>query len=559
MSTSTLSSVHPALIFKPRTESNPTYVPTDIYPNTGNRQVLLNNTTHQEVEFEVPTEVFNLARSILQFDLKYTDSTAGTQAITDPLKNLDLFVDRSCISLIERIEVRTRSGVILLDQDYQQMISKIMNTYCASESCYKKQHGKWNDFDRFAAAKDWLMTEKADDLQHHADKFLQNMPSCTLVQKGYLPKTTNDRAANVLPQTFRYNIPLGHFKQSFLSVDKDLYFGGQVLIIKITFAPMNDWVTRGRLPASKMAIDPYSAAVGTADNARLTTNFMPPDAKHNVISKVAASVGEPLNHDEGPWNPDDFLNANDSGVSPGLNTSGDNTMTLTIENLNMRLMRETNPALVVAVKNKVNSSEGLSFFFPEVFVWRETRTLTADTPTNISHLIRLNRSHGLRLQGHYFLAVPYLTVPAGFTGAMATYNNGTRQFGVDGKAYRAAPIRQVKSSLNNRPLQQRTMIVVNDSEIPMNDTYDELSCFFKASLADSQQRHLANFCIPQRYDGFSAMKKDWTNVVSGLPLADDVQIVHEPKVEVKGTQMVLWFLAICQRSCTIGTDRITKV
>jgi len=137
MSTGTLSSkIHHSLDYRARLQSDPRYDLSDVYPQTGQRHLNVSSQNTNIVEFELPPRCINLARSKLEFDIQIELEAKMALAAQDDT----VHARTDCLSLIDRVEVFTRSGVRLMDLERQQLWSKLSNTYFASPDMYTKKN-----------------------------------------------------------------------------------------------------------------------------------------------------------------------------------------------------------------------------------------------------------------------------------------------------------------------------------------------------------------------------------------------------------------------------------
>jgi hypothetical protein len=207
-----------------------------VLPISGTSDITLSTGSTQELTFELPNKVYNLARSSLDFNLNAPLTTSKANC----LHSLGQ-------SAIDRISIFTREGVFLTDMVNFAQFSRVVTPLVTKHDDFMD-----NDSSRGAASE---AAAKLADKGHNAFK-------CDAV-RGAAAAGVSDRQGQrlaaggaalesnsesyVSPQYFvtsavggalnvNYSIPLSEIHHSLCSVDRVMYFG-QSLMLRVHFAP----------------------------------------------------------------------------------------------------------------------------------------------------------------------------------------------------------------------------------------------------------------------------------------------------------------------------------
>lgn len=515
--------IHHALDYRIKTKAKPKYNLSDVYPQTGRRDLTIFSNKSNQLEFELPPRCINLARSKLNFDLEVQPGTV--------LAGGKLCVRTDCISFIERVEVFTRSGVRLMDLDDQQLWSKLSNTYFQDPSKYqiaKSDTRSFLDNPTKKSAKPWLQIKgeypisivEAKDGSAVLNPQQLNKDSLPDPTTGLQTWTTIDAAAQ-LNYRIPFSLDLGHFRDSILAIDKTLFFGGQVLIVKITTAPYADFLGQTTI-SEEGKIRKFDSADGNHESSDT-----------NVLTCTSA------------------LAAN-SGVVP-LRTS-----TVKFQNITLRCAFESNPSLIANIKQKV-MSKGLSIFVPFVYAFREARTGSGSGKQ--STIVRLNRGHGVRLHRLVYTQVPNIALTAQWRdqeskfGTQQAYQEVKDSDSLDGKS----SIKSYYTTLNNRRLQERDIVIQDSNFFFPEDSWDYVKDCCEGSLVKSQSDALHNWCHIEDMVGYHVGDDDSYNTMNGLPLSDDLQYAVHADMQSNQDKTTHYVFAVCQRALDLRADNITLV
>jgi len=565
---SVVSKISSTLDYRARLQSEPRYELSDIYPQTGNRSLELNRNSEQSTEFELPPRCINLSRSVLEFGLAI-DLTNETADQKIGLNGATISLRRDCASLIKRVEVFTRTGVRLMDLTHQQLWGCISNSWFADE----KQYEALNNADytnnqayRTMKAQPWMVLGSDEAPSENKNTTIQNDAE-SLIQYGRHVFVDDDRypengddlyygpgdlARAVINEgksrSFykKYYLDLAKFRESILAVDKSLFFGGQVLMVKITWAKWSEWVCAG--------------AASTGDKPVLSSGQ---EKLVSVTPGVAASKLQVLQESCAAQIGAKRVTTN-NGVQTAA-TATDLSCAIRLEDVSLRCAFETNPVIISQIKSKVMSAGGLKLFFPYVHCFKETRTISGDNQLS-SVITRLNRGYGLRLQR----IVSTATQNHGGSSA-GLFGEHYAIFGIDGlhqvtseNKLTAAKniIKSYYTTLNNRRLQERDIVVLDGNNRLTPDHYNQHKHLVMGSVANSADDILDKFAHCDVFDAYRADKEDFTNVVAGLPLSDDMQHTINAvvqKIDANTSQTNFYTFAVVQRSLQLKPDSITVV
>ena len=513
-STKTLATkIHHTLDYRAKTQAVPRYDLSDVYPQTGNRTLQLSDTKTNILEFELPPRCINLARSKLEFDLEAdyqvtTETKDGGAAVVPQVPKISVKTD--AISFIDRIEVFTRSGVRLMDLDRQQLWSKISNTYFQDANEYPVSHSVGDAVFEQKHAQPWLSKREDDD----AATGVVGVKSVS--KKGLKAFTTRvlDEVKLVADGSQSnkslggWSLDLGQFRDSILAVDKTLFFGGQVLNIKLHISGYSDFL---------------HAQVG--------------DTAVNAASETVPLIGD-----------------------ENISSTGDGKIKCTkvqMKNITIRSAFESNPVIIAQIKQKVMSKSGLSLFVPYTYFIEQSNV---EPKGRQSMITRLNRGYGIRLHRLVTTVTPNHINEAVKLKQQLSKSETCQLWDLnDANQVKAqSKIKDYYTSLNNRRLQERD-VVINDGSKYALDSYNYTKSSLKGTLISTPAAHLENWCHVDSFDGYDATAKDHINVVTGLPLSDDMQYTFHANLNALSSKVTFTTFAICQRSLLLKADSITIV
>lgn len=169
-----------------------------------NGAVVLDPAVVSDVVFEVPATVLNFARSYLSFVVNFPAQGGGVAS----------FINLNGCSPISRISVSTRTGVNIVDiNNFQNfMLTTRMATTPLEEYIQSDVPG--------AAAAAITQTDGV------APTSLANLA----------PFMAQTSALNTAMQT-RFHLPLSCIAHSLFTLDRNLYFGGEILTFRVSFGP----------------------------------------------------------------------------------------------------------------------------------------------------------------------------------------------------------------------------------------------------------------------------------------------------------------------------------
>lgn len=164
----------------------------------------LAQSSSSDVTFELPAQVFNLSRSYLQFVIQVPAQTAAN-SIT------------SVNSIpIDRMTLMTRSGITLVD------IPNFWQYFLTTDPvCRPLRDYIQSDFP-FAATSAAAATRS---ICGASPTSLQNLTPLTSLNNG-----------GTAIQCFRFLVPLWRINQSLFALDKNLWMGGEILTMRVSFA-----------------------------------------------------------------------------------------------------------------------------------------------------------------------------------------------------------------------------------------------------------------------------------------------------------------------------------
>ena len=329
---------NPATDYSRKTYVGPSYRVSKIVPISSGQNTTISQASTANVQFEIPNAVVNLAKSKLYFDITIPVTATNTNFIyADPL------------SLIDRIQLSTRSGCSLVDiqgvNNFSSIVTPIMtpNTELTQRSL-----GGLNKVANVACITVNSATPATDSQQFpiqgiqmsnllYTDNHRFDSPDATLAKTSCSQVSYNEqryvfRSTSGTVSCYTYQLNLELLEHSLLSLNKDLYFNENI-VLSITFAPASKftWIGTSNFPAG--------AGVGAC----------------------AVSVS--------------------------------------VSNLSLYLMVETNTNIIDGLRAKVLSPEGFSLLCPYVY----SQKINTGVNTSSSSIFqRFNRGHGKSILRTYW-------------------------------------------------------------------------------------------------------------------------------------------------------------
>ena len=246
-----------------------TYEYTKVVPNTGSQSTTITTSGGQEVIFELSSKVYNFNKSILSFTL--------TPALTSAKYNW-MFADSLC--MLRQVQLYTRTGLYLVDiQDANRYTNMTLRHETRSEELFTCDNGADGSLT-------WEGIRKCNRLasaNYRADG--------TGSQTNYLePLYFHIGGSGTATPVVNCKIDLGKMKNTLFDLNKDLYFGGEVLYLRLVFAPSTQICF-----AASSATDPTSGTASYAGSIALSniTLYMAveknPDIEREMKNLVLSS------------------------------------------------------------------------------------------------------------------------------------------------------------------------------------------------------------------------------------------------------------------------------
>jgi hypothetical protein len=190
---------------------HPTYKFYRVLTQNGSQSVTLSNTGTAESLFELPTKVFNLAKSVLKFKLTVAAPGALTYSWT--------WADN--LAPIFGIQVYTRGGQYLMDMSQNLphwiQVSRKLETKMDTYQTYEITDG---------LAKSNTLTSTNGNIRAN-----NTSPDVNYTENGYLYTAAVNTAA-----TIYYEFSLDAFKDTICALDKDVTFP-EILYFRVIWAP----------------------------------------------------------------------------------------------------------------------------------------------------------------------------------------------------------------------------------------------------------------------------------------------------------------------------------
>ncbi len=352
----------PAIDFKPKVYEHPSYRYNQLLQVTGGQTQPLSTSAITWSNFELPTRVFNLSKSILSFRL---DQTVVSGVAVTGGTDINSYIFAQGLPMIDRLSLYTRSGQYLCDLVNCNFYTNLVAPYTTSKADAEKSQdaaAEWTQrinlidtvpnpmtfTDSSFPVRDLLtftsnrLTTAATDAQtvyaattnittrDGGNRLLEPLSG---MNQGLIPRQRYDTVTN--PDTYtqlfslQYVIELGKIPNCIFSMNKDMFFG-ETMILQIFWAPTN-----------QIANTCYNGNIAQA------------------VAPVA-------------------INAQ-------------------LSNLALYLATENNQNVAQAIVNKVSSPGGMVFTVPYVY----TNRYINPSGQNVSVQVRLNRGHGKNLMNCY--------------------------------------------------------------------------------------------------------------------------------------------------------------
>jgi hypothetical protein len=219
---------------------------------TGGQTVTVSSSGGQESVFEIPSVVFNPARSYIQFTAYFQESATAGQRTWIPANLLPFW---------QQVQFLPRGGIPLVDlnnaQNYTQMIM-------AREKKFSDLKTAWdtNTAGATAATATGFGTGTRISNTVNIVNYRLNNTTSSIAFDEFLYHYIGAAAAGAAGDLYiNFKIPLSMFENTLLSADKDVYFGGMVTTLRLVWGA-----------ATKMAFTSSSATDATQGAAYPATN-----------------------------------------------------------------------------------------------------------------------------------------------------------------------------------------------------------------------------------------------------------------------------------------------
>jgi hypothetical protein len=214
----------PEIDYQQQTYSHPTYKYLQFYPNTFGQAITIGSALNQVTINLPPNECINFAKSYLTWYDSITNGTAGA---------LTYWIHNDTVPEINRMQLQPSNSTYLVDIDYFQ-------NYFQLSSKAETNFGEFMCRDPFLENMVPCNCLNANNLKigsSNTNTAVAGSGSVNYTEPAYLYTTgslTNVAGGN---NANVYNISrmlkLGDIKNSFMSIDKDVYFGGQISYLKL--------------------------------------------------------------------------------------------------------------------------------------------------------------------------------------------------------------------------------------------------------------------------------------------------------------------------------------
>jgi hypothetical protein len=246
-----MSIVAQELDYGTHTISHGSYQYSKVTQQTGTTTVTINTGGNDSI-FELPPKVYNFAKFILSFTMT---PVAGGAA------NRFNWVSVDGVPMIRQIQLYTRSGLYLVDIQnfnyYMNMIgrrTKKIEDVVTYDTAIAGSTGVLNTIQCVNDTTIYRQTNNAAVTTGRK-----------LLEPQYLIVGTSDAANPVL----RYQIEFSNFTECLLGMDRDLYFGGEIMYLRIIWdsaSKIGWWSSSGAGAATDPTLAPTGmVSVGLAD------------------------------------------------------------------------------------------------------------------------------------------------------------------------------------------------------------------------------------------------------------------------------------------------------
>lgn len=356
--------------------------------------------------------------------------------------------------------------------------------------------------------------------------FESSCPPQVTGQNGAYPVAVGNNPRTP-PMYFQFSLPFSDIHNTLLSLNKDLYFGGEILILRIV------WDNTSHICYSsnqtKLVAESFDGAIGVA-------------ATLPGLLPGGGTLGPVI-----PYVPD-----------PGLGALGLTTNIL-VDNLTVYLAVEKNPDIANSVMNATLTDIGMSVLSDYIFPYK--LNLGPSSVQSIS--LRFNRGHGRRLKyicaamfnnneslntmyDHSNVGIngrnPAAQVDAGGAAGLVYYGDGRLN---------GTKLRTFYTLLNNNRLQEYDLnCLKNDDYKYILNMIDE-SVIQEANMYQYNRLWVENFCGGKLTDHKQ-------NEECGLPL--DIEQKWDVYYNLNGNQSINHYVfAVVQRLLTVNNKGITMI
>ena len=251
--------------------------------------VQLSSTNIQESIIDLPNKVFNLSKSMLNFNLQVSQNEDGKHTC---LHNVGL-------TMIDRVSLMTRDGAVLFDipnfNSYSRAITPLVTplekylTHDTSLGSNTRALAGLSDKGMNFHRSNTVSDDPASLNVNTAYPIGQRLNEAGLFVNGALDytdyqyiKVVGD-GAGLGAFNCDYNIPLSQFHHTIASVNRDLYFG-QALQLRIYWAPLNKM---GMSMDDNILTNPAVLTIGKVDEIRM---LLAVENDPNVVDSLVQRV-----------------------------------------------------------------------------------------------------------------------------------------------------------------------------------------------------------------------------------------------------------------------------